>query len=272
MTVALGLTAAFCWAVCDYWSAGVTRATGAATPLRWLLAAGLVITLPSTFATGWGEADATSIEAAVAAGFLYPLAWGAFLTALAQGRLSVVAPLTALEGAFGALLSVLLGETFGLVAGAALATAGLGAVMAAGGDRERRLASGAVWAIIAGLLFGAIFVLFGYADGLSAPAVVSISRIVALLVAIPLLRDQVFVPHPLRGRLIAAGMLDGAGFTALAGATAIGPVAVASVCAGQFATFAALLGIILLGERPTRFQLVGLVLTMAGISVLAIET
>jgi drug/metabolite transporter (DMT)-like permease len=214
-----------------------------------------------------GEPDARSLIATAAAGLLYPLAWGAFLKALQRGRLSIVAPLTALEGGFGASLGIVLGESLGLSVGLALGVAALGAVLAAKGEGEGRVAAGAGCAIFAGLAFGTIFVLFGYADSLSAPAVVSISRTIALLVVVSSGRTFA-VPGELRLRAVAAGLFDGAAFLALAAATAIGPIAIASVCAGQFATFAAVLGVIFLRERPTRAQFVGIALTMVGISAL----
>ena len=67
-----------------------------------------------------------------------------------------------------------------------------------------------------------------------------------------------------------AGVFEIVGLVLIAASIVSGPLAVAGVMASQFATFATVLGVVLLGERPRWWQLVGVALTIAGVSILGV--
>ena len=70
---------------------------------------------------------------------------------------------------------------------------------------------------------------------------------------------------------LAARIAAGSGGVALitfAAATAIGPLSVVGILVAQTGTMAVLLGLVLLGERPSRTQMAGIVLTPAAVTLL----
>jgi drug/metabolite transporter (DMT)-like permease len=133
-------------------------------------------------------------------------------------------------------------------------------------------AAGAGWALVSALLFGATFVIYGYADGVSSVMAAAWGRATGLLVYLPfaLLWVRLSMPRRLMARAGAAACLDSIGYVAIAQALVLGPVAVASALSSQFATVALLLGLIVLGERPTRVQLLGLVCTITAVVLFAL--
>ena len=78
------------------------------------------------------------------------------------------------------------------------------------------------------------------------------------------------LPPRLLGFAVVAGVFEIVGLVLIAASIVSGPLAVAGVMASQFATFATVLGVVLLGERPRWWQLVGVALTIAGVSILGV--
>ena len=93
----------------------------------------------------------------------------------------------------------------------------------------------------------------------------------ALFYALPvaLLTGSVAVPKAMRVRAVGAGLLELGGVVMLTITFALGPPTVAGVTTSQFGTFAVILGFVLLHERPKPNQWVGIVCTIAGVSLLA---
>jgi drug/metabolite transporter (DMT)-like permease len=74
-----------------------------------------------------------------------------------------------------------------------------------------------------------------------------------------------------RRRVAACGVVDVAGFAAWIAATAIGPVATASVLAAQTGTMSAVFGTTVLHERPTRVPIAGITATVVAVTLLALS-
>ena len=66
-------------------------------------------------------------------------------------------------------------------------------------------------------------------------------------------------------------MIDVAGFAAWVAATAIGPVATASVLVAQTGTMSAIFGMAVLRERPARVQIAGIAATVTAVTLLALS-
>ena len=77
------------------------------------------------------------------------------------------------------------------------------------------------------------------------------------------------MPRALRVRAVGAGALELGGLVLLTITFALGPPTVAGVTTTQVGTFAVILGFVLLRERPKPNQWVGIVCTIAGVSLLA---
>lgn len=152
------------------------------------------------------------------------------------------------------------------VTGAAAAPAG-----AAAPARHRRSTAGAGWALLSSLLFAVVVLLLAKATALPSVAIAAYGRVgtMAVLVPVALLVSGVRPPRPFVRRCSVAGVGDAAGFILFAAAISIGPLAVASVVISQGGTMAAILGYVLLRERLSRVQYVGIALTCAAVTLLA---
>jgi drug/metabolite transporter (DMT)-like permease len=275
VTVALGLGAAVAWAVVNLWLVTVSRRVEIAVTTLVVLATSTVVTLPLALAFEGVPADGawSHAPAAAAAGLLELAGFGFYILAIRRGTLAVVAPLVGLEGGIAALVAIAGGERVGaaVVVGIVLAVVGTSLSCA---ERGERSASGAGWAILAGVVFGLMFVMYGLTDPLEPFTAVTIGRFCALVVLVPIVlrRPAVTVPRADLRRLSAIGAVDAVAFGAFVAAVDRGPVSVASVCGAQFATISVVLSVIFLRERPARVQIAGIVLTLTGTTLLAAAT
>ena len=275
ITVALGLAAAVVFALGDFAAARVVRRAPVLSVLLWILVVGVVVALPAALVTDGlpsGSSEWRAAGLAAISGVLYVIAFSSLLKGLERGSLSIVAPLTALEGAFAAAISFGLGERLSPATAAALAAAVAGAVLAAS-ERGRRTAAGAPWALLAACVFSVTFLLYARADAIAPVSAVAVSRLAALAIVLPLLLvlGGELLPRPgLRRLAPLPGLGEAFGLILSATALTSGSVAVASVMIAQFATFAVILGLVLFHERPAAHQLVGVALTIAAVTALAL--
>ena len=271
LTSLSGLLASLSYASSDLLSPRVTRETRPLTQMVWVLATGVIIILPVAVLVdglpGAGEWRGAGLAAL--AGALYFGALFCLLHGLQVGDLGLVSALTSLQGAYVAVAVIVLGVPVTLPVAAALVLCVGGAVLTSFEGRARST-RGAPWALAAGVLFAGVMLCYAYGDigWLSQSA---ISRSVSLLITLPiaLLTGGVAVPAAMRVRAVSAGLLELSGVMLLTIAFALGPPTVAGVTTTQFGTFAVILGFVLLHERPKPNQWVGIVCTIAGVTLLA---
>ena len=67
-----------------------------------------------------------------------------------------------------------------------------------------------------------------------------------------------------------AGVIEALALFCIATALRLGPVAVATVFGSQIGTMAAILGLVLLKERPSRLNLAGVALTCVAATLIAV--
>jgi drug/metabolite transporter (DMT)-like permease len=133
LTILLGLGSAFCYALVDLLMVKVVRAVPVATAMVWLVGVGVLVSVPLALAVDGvprGDAEWRGLGIAALGGLTYMAALGALFRGLAVGQLSIVSPLNALEGAFAALVAIVLGERLGGLAAVGLPLAVAGAVLA----------------------------------------------------------------------------------------------------------------------------------------------
>ena len=271
LTVLSGLLASLSYASSDMFSQRVTRETRPLTQMVWVLVTGVIVVLPIALlvdglpnAGEWRGAGLASLAGALYFGALFCL-----LRGLQVGDLGLISALTSLQGAYVAVVVILLGVPVTPLVGVALVLCAGGAVLTSFEGRAKST-RGALWAVAAGVLFAGIMLCYAYGDigWLSQSA---ISRTVSLVITLPvaLLTGSVVVPKAMRVRAVGAGLLELGGVMLLTIAFALGPPTVAGVTTTQFGTFAVILGFVLLHERPRRHQWVGIVCTIAGVSLLA---
>ncbi len=272
LTVVTGLLTSLSYAVSDMLSQNVARATRPLTQMVWVLVTGVVLVLPvALLARGLpDDGEWAGAGLAALAGAVYFFALFCLFQGLRAGDLGLVSALTSLQGAYVAVAVVLLGEPVTPLLAAALALCALGAVLTSFEGRARTT-KGAPWALTAGLLFAVVMLCYNYGD-IDWLSQTAISRSVSLAVALPvaLFTGGVTLPARLRPRAVGAGVLELSGLLLLTITFALGPAAVAGVTTTQFGTFAVVLGVVLLRERPRPNQWVGIAAAIVGVSLLAV--
>ena len=311
MTAILGgLAAAIMWATATLASSRSSRMIGSRVVLAWVMIVGAIVGLPLALITGIPtEIPPATLPLVLLAGLCY--SGGLYVTyrALTIGKVSIVAPIVATEGAVGAMVAVALGDPLSLIAALLLAVIAGGVVLSAieparpdvpAGDIElaadaldgparddarARIADHAALLVhdaartrktvllsVAGaLIFGVGLVASGKAAALIPPIWVAVSaRMIGLaVVALPLVVQRRLV---LTRRALPLVVIAGIG--EIIGSTAsawgsINSIAITAVLGSQFAAIAAVAAFLLFGERLSRTQVAGVVLIVAGVSALA---
>ena len=255
--------------------------------LGWVMAIGLAVAIVPAFLVTPIDLDAPKVLGLIALGLCQNIGLLLAYYALQVGRVSVVAPITATEGALAAVLAVILGEPLALSTAVVLGLIALGVVMAA---VERPRDDGLVdptrtardlanprrailLAIAAAAVFSVGLVLSGRlgAGGMPPLWVLVASRSVGvLLIALPLvLRGQFRLTRPAVPLVVLASVLEAAG-TGLFVIAASSDIAVAAVMSSQFAAIVAVGGFFLFGERIQRIQVAGVALIAVGVTLLSV--
>jgi len=277
-TVILSLLTAFSYALQDYLMMPVARAASVIAGVLWIrvvavLALAAAVAIIGGLPSGGEEWRAAGFAAL--GGVFEVAAFLAWLTALSRGQLSVVAPLGSISSAFTVVFVLMIGQSVSSAVWIGLPLAVVGGALtsfepADDGSGSRSAAAGAGWAVLAAAVFGVITILFGEASALAPITVALFAGLATLLVTVPLaLALHAWrLPARFRRRVGACGLLDAGALITFAAATAIGPLPVVGIIVAQTGTMAVLLGMVLLGERPGRTQILGIVLTLAAVTLL----
>ncbi len=301
-----GLGAATLWAAATLASSRSSRMIGSRVVLAWIMIIGSIVGLPLALATGVptevsGEAYVLmAIAGASYSGGLY-LAY----RALTVGKVSIVAPIVATEGALAAVLAIILGDPLALGSVVVLALIAGGVVLSSmeparpdvpAGDIE--LTADAIegpapqrgsyaasampqgpdtrqavlLSIGSAMIFAIGLVATGMAASLVAPIWVAVSsRLVGLvLVALPLLlQRRLTMTRAVLPLVVLSGAAEVLGSTLSAwGAT--DSIAIVAVLGSQFAAIAAVAAFLLFKERLSQRQTLGVGIIVAGVTALAI--
>ncbi|MDP2182112.1 MAG: DMT family transporter [Actinomycetota bacterium] len=203
----------------------------------------------------------------------------ALYAALAMGRMSVIAPVTAaLSGALPATYDLVRGSTVrptGMV-GIVLALVAVVIVSVASDPAEDERATSPAsigWALLAGVGFAGAFVAFSMTGTESGvwPLVSARVASVSLMVVIALARRT----GPIVGRsalapTLAAGVLDTSANITMLAAIRIGPLAIASVLGSLYPVATVLLARVFLGERVRGLQGAGIALALVAVGLTAL--
>lgn len=303
LTIALALSGVVAWGFCDLLIAQFTGRVATVTAIAVTTLVSFLIALPLALVVDGVPRGAEEWRAAgfaAAGGVFYLAAYASLVAALARGDLSVVAPLAALDGAFGAILAIALGDPVNVITAVGLTLAAGGGALAAAAPRRapqtatagadspghrslvagvaadtdppghRRLVAGAGYALLSGLSIAVALQFFGHTDTVSPTTTVAVARAVSLAMILPvaLATTGFAISRRLWPAAVLIGVTDVAGFVFVAAATARGPVSVVAVLVAQVAVMGLALGLIVLHERPAPRQLVGAAIAIAGVSVL----
>jgi drug/metabolite transporter (DMT)-like permease len=273
-----GLGAAACWALTGILGQRTSRAIGELSAYAWAALAGLILTAaPAAIALAGDPVSATTLVQLALAGVLNVIGLVAQFAALARGRVSMVIPISSAEGAVAAVAAAVAGAHLGGTGWLALGVVMAGvAITAAGAESEAGDGGGSPWpgvglAVVSAVSFGIGLFLQGHAGG-HVPlglAIAPPSAMGALLVTAPLgANRRLRAPGGQWLSLVGIAVAELGGFLAyVIGARHSVPVA--AVLSSQYATIAVIVGVLLLGDRPRRWQWVGYVAIIAGVTVLS---
>jgi drug/metabolite transporter (DMT)-like permease len=275
VSVALALGASLAWGCSDFLAGLETRRLA----LVWVLvvsqATGLALVLAAALVSGAPLPGGDAALLAAGAGLAELIGFAALYRALAVGRMSVVAPISAMAALLPIVVGLAAGEApNGLQAvGMTLALAGAALVSFEYGGDHRRAATGVGLAVVAALGFGAFFVGTDLAadDGaLWAVAINRASAVSALVVIVlalrrpsPLTRDQL-------APLAAVGALDISANVMFALALTVGMAAAVSVLGSLYPVATVVLAGVVLREQLSGSQRGGVVAALAGIGLVSL--
>jgi len=236
---------------------------------------GLVLALVAVLFLGETGLSAAEAGVAAAAGLAGVVALGTFYRAQALGTVSVVATIGALGVVVPVAAGLLQGEEPGAIQLIGVG-AGIGGVLlvAREPDPEWRAAGRTAvgLAAIAALGFGLVMLGIDYAAE-SDPAwtivFVRIGGIASLVVAALIARPSLRVPAQNLPVLALIGLLEIIANTSFALATREGLLSLVSVAASLYSAVTILLARFVLGEQLARSQQVGVVIAIAGVTMIA---
>lgn len=283
LAVGLGLLVAAAYGAGDFFGGLASRRRSATLVVLWSQGAGLVGLLLLVPFVG-GSPGARDLGLGAAAGLIGLCGVLLLYRGLAVGRMSVVAPVTAVGAAFVPFVAGVAGGE-GLpatrLAGAALALGGVVLVSRGPGlAHEQPGAAGRRSPLVelglaagAGAAFGAVFVLLGgLADDAGLwPVVVQRSASVPTLLAIGLVAHMPLRATRVDLRLIVpAGLCDAAANALFVAAARAGALSVVGVVSSLYPAVTVLLAGLVLKERISAPQGIGLLLAGAGVVLLAV--
>jgi drug/metabolite transporter (DMT)-like permease len=268
-----GLLAAVLWGASGAVAGRSARLIGGRVAVAWAYVVGLVVALPIAVVDGAPNLGSsglawTSLAASTAVSSLYLM-----YAALQRGPVALVMPLTSSQGAFAAVVAIVLGERLRALAGFGLALVmlGMGSVIRSAAP-ARRPAYGS--ALLVAALSAALGGICLYASArasasIGTPWLLTVLRATGVLaVTIPLAASGGLVwPRPATRLVVFCGLADTAGFASFIVAAAHGSVVVAAIVSSQFAAVSVVIGVLALGERLSRGQASGVAAILAGVAL-----
>jgi drug/metabolite transporter (DMT)-like permease len=281
-----GLAAACSWAFATLASSRSSRMIGPWSVVGWVMLVGLAVGIVPALVVAPIDLDGPRVLGLIALGLSQNIGLVLAYYALQVGRVSIVAPITATEGAIAAALAVVLGEPLAASTAIVLAVIAVGVVLATlerpsvhpvidPSRTARDLANprrAILLAVAAAGVFAIGLVLSGKLGSAGVPpawVIVATRSVGVLLIALPLVaRGRFRLSRAALPLVILAGVLEAVG-TGVYVVAATADIAVAAVLSSQFAAIAAIGGFLLFGERLRRLQVVGVATVAIGVTILA---
>ncbi len=308
--VLLGLTAALTWGLTDVVAMVASRRAGSLAATAGTQVVSLLVLLVLAAATGARlPADPAVTATAFASGLISAVAYLAFYTALRHGPITVVSPVVSMYGGLTVVLSILLlGEHLAplQVLGVMVATSGivLAAVAFDGGLRRARpVGPGVAYALLALVAFAGVTIILsgpiraaGWLPILVVARIANAGTVCVIFGTARLRRRPVFPttsgpapasgPAPqvarstmeptrspdrrILGLVVAAGLLDIAGFIAFAVGLQISQTWLVGITSSFGPVVAVAIGVVAFGERPRPVQWLGLAFVLASVFLIAL--
>ena len=259
-------------------SARSSRAIGPTASLAAILGVGFVLDLPLVVLTFPQRISEQDMAWLVISGLGNVAALLLAYAAFRAGPLGTGAALLATEGAFAAVVAIVLGAhvPVSVLLGLGITVAG---VMLASGARPNRRVSGEsvdrrrvlLYPLCGALVGGVALYASGRISFLPLPLVVLPPKLIgtALLTVPMLATGRLRVPRSCLGFVVVPGVTEVAAFFLYAWG-ARSDIAIAAVLSSTFGAVAGVLGFLVLGERMTHWQVTGVVAITAGVATLSV--
>lgn len=272
--IALALASSAVWGTADFMGGLWTRRLSLAAVTIVSQAAGLVVLLAAFGADR--DVDGRAIGVGLAAGAFGAIGISAFYRALATGTISIVSPVSACSALIPLGLALATGERPGALALAGSAVALAGAVLASVQELhpDRGAARGAMlMAFLAAIGIGGFlwFLARAAAGGHTLAALLGcrIGSLALLLLGAAATRSPVRLPRAALGVVALVGVMDTSANGLFALATQHGYVSVVGVLGSEYPVVTVLLAQVVLRERITRPQTVGVALALTGVGMVS---
>lgn len=271
---AFGLTSALVWGAGDFLGGFGSRRASVLSVLLIAETSGLVLLIACGFLFGELLPTQTTVIWGIAGGLSGTLGLGALYRGLSTGRASIVAPVSAVVGAgipavFSA-LTVGLPEPlklFGFV------LAFIAIVLASRASHKSHGESALHFAFLAGVGFGAFFIFINQAGDKAStffPLAVARGISIPLLLGASLLRGVSMPPRTIVGVIILSGILDAGGNIFFLLSSTFGRLDIATILSSLYPATTVILSRLILHEKISRTQQVGVVLALAAIILIAV--
>jgi drug/metabolite transporter (DMT)-like permease len=272
--VLLALSSSLMWGVADYLGGLQTRTRQVLAVVVISQLAGLVLVGAIVAGRGVAFPGAEAMLPAAVAGVMGAFCIVIFYLALSYGPISIVAPVLASSACIPVIYGLVTGERPSALqlTGLVITLGGVILVSMAHGGGHARGRRGIGFGMLAALLLGSLLVVFSRAsaaDPYWAPLVLRVFSMATVVLFVLVRRVSVRVDR--RGLLAISiiGMLDVLANVAYSVSTTLQLLAIAAVLSSLFPVVTVALARIHLGERVTRVQQTGSVLTMAGVLMVA---
>lgn len=277
VSILFGLGTAVCFASSSLFSSRAVRMIGPWSVAAWTMVVGLILTLPFTVLAGVPENLGSTWGWMLVSGAGNVIGLILAAAAFRVGKVGVVAPILATEGAIAAVVAAVLGESIAPIVAFLLMVIVLGIVVSAIApdpeplDHERPVLT-VVLSTAGALSFGlSLFATGSISDELPISWVLLPARLIGVVaLAIPLaLAGRLLLTRRAAPMVAAMGLLEVVGFTSFA----IGAqyqVGVTSVMASQFAPIAAIMAYVLFREKLGRLQITGVVILVLSVTALTL--
>jgi len=271
-SIGLALGASLTWGFADFFGPLKGRALGALRVLFYVQVGGLAAIALIVAVLGKSPADSAALFA-VPAAISGTLGLYAYYRGMAVGAMSIVAPIAGISAVVPVAFGIATGDRpstsqwFGMLAA-------LGGVFLASREPGRggKVAAGVGLALLAALGFGGYFPPMhaaGEADFWWASLIFRMTSTAVILAAVAIRRPSLAV-QPLQVPILALiGIGDMLGNLLFAAASTSGLVSITSVLASLYTIVTVILARVVLRERVARSQEAGIVLTLAGVALIA---
>lgn len=273
-TVLWGLGSALTWGIGDFCGGLATRRTSVWTVVLYSQAVGMALLLLLVFAFGETMPRLTDLVWGAVAGLAGIIGLTALYQAMALGQMALVAPLTAV---IALSIPVIIGiVTEGWPASLTLigfVLAGL-SVMLISYTPQRRATPSSLWiALVAGCGFGSFFVLIAQTQDAAVFWPLVAARAASVLALLLLMAFQKRSALPIARQaippIILAGVFDAGGNACFVLAEQAGRLDIASTLSSLYPVSTVLLALLLLRERISPVQGIGVLVALVAIPLIA---